>query len=140
MWLGLLGMVIAAAFTGAALYINVAEHPARMHLPPMEALVQWEPAYRRGVTMQGGLAVLGGACAIAGWWTTGERLWLAGGLVLLLNWPYTLLVIMPVNRVLQSATHDDGSVSARLEQWSRLHAGRTLLGAVATALMFVGAL
>ena len=139
---GLLALVIAAVFAGAATYISVAEHPARLKLPIGALLTQWKPSYTRGFAMQASLAVLGGASGVLAWWKSGDGLWLAGAVVLVANWPFTLLVIMPTNlRLMATAPESaDGATRALLERWGRLHAVRSALGAIATALFLVAAL
>ncbi|MBK3405587.1 DUF1772 domain-containing protein [Methylorubrum populi] len=144
----LLALVIAALFTGAALYILVAEQPARLLIPEPALLVQWRRAYHGGTAMQGSLAVLGFLCAALAWWLTGRTGFLAGGLVLVANWPYTLIVIMPVNRRLEalepsapelSALESSAAgqpVRALVERWGHLHAGRLGLGGLALLILF----
>jgi uncharacterized membrane protein len=84
--------------------------------------------------MQASLAIVGFLLGMLAWWQTGRWLWLIGALVLLANWPYTLLCIMPTNRMLNAT--DPASAAARtralIETWNRLHAGRTALGFAAT--------
>ncbi len=136
MLIGLVALAIAAAFTGAAVYINVAEHPARMGLETEAALAQWKSAYRRGALMQASLALLGGFAAIAAAVTSDWR-WSVGGLVLIANWPYTLLLIMPLNNQLMALGQGAVAESTRnsLNHWNLLHVGRTGLGALAVLLM-----
>ena len=137
---GSIALAIAAAFAGAAFYVNFAEHPARMVLPAAEAVQQWRPAYHRGFIMQASLAVAGGACALLQWWLSGQLVWLIGGLLLLANWPYTLLVIMPVNRRLEAGQPgSDPETSALLRQWNRLHTVRSGLGLLSVGTLLLGA-
>jgi hypothetical protein len=139
---GLLALVTAAAFAGAAIYINVAEHPARLGLSVGPLLTQWKPSYARGFAMQASLAVLGGVAGALAWWESGDGLWLAGAVVLVANWPFTLFVIMPINRQLIATAPDtaDATTRALLERWGRLHAVRSVLGAIATLLFLMAAL
>jgi hypothetical protein len=139
--LGLLALVAAAAFTGAAVYINVAEHPARLGLDDAAALAQWAPAYKRGYVMQASLAIVAGLLGLAAWWSARDPLWIVGALLMLANWPYTLLGILPTNHRLEKIQQGQASGETRrlLLRWGRLHAVRSGLGLVATAVFLVAA-
>jgi len=141
MLMGQIALTAAAMFASAAFYISFAEHPARMSIPIREAVRQWAPSYGRGFTMQASLAIVGGASAVLQWYSTGGLLWLVGGVFLLANWPFTLLVIMPTNRrLLVSEALPDSELSMLLQRWNRLHRVRIGLGAASTVCLLSASL
>jgi uncharacterized membrane protein len=131
---GQLALVIAAVFAGAALYVNVAEQPARLTLDDRSLLAEWKPAYKRGFAMQAPLAVAGCLLGLLAWWQTGVWLWVVGALIMIANWPYTLVGIMPTNNKLAAIDPAGAGPDSRrlIEQWAKLHAVRTALGFAAT--------
>lgn len=134
-------LVCATLFTGAAGYISLVEHPARLQLDDAPLLAQWQPSYSRALPIQSGLAIAGGVAGLAAWHMSGEWLYVLGSLVLLANWPFTLLAIMPVNNRLKAITPDQAGPESRtlLLKWGKLHNVRSGLGCAA-ALLFAVAL
>jgi Domain of unknown function (DUF1772) len=132
---GQLALIVAAAFSGAALYVSFAEQPSRLLLDDHSALAEWKPAYKCGFAMQAPLAVLGFLLGALAWWQSGDWRWLLGATLLIANWPYTLIAIMPTNNKLMATTPDQAGPESRklIETWGNLHAVRTVLGALATA-------
>jgi hypothetical protein len=126
----------AALFAGAALYINVVEHPARMGLDTALAVAQWAPSYRRATWLQAPLAVLSLVTGLSAWVLGGDILWAIGALLIGMVVPFTFLAIMPTNHRLLAPGRDLESAETRalLDTWAKLHAVRTALSLVATAL------
>ncbi|HET6375534.1 MAG TPA: DUF1772 domain-containing protein [Methylocella sp.] len=133
---GQLALIAASLFTGAAAYINAAEQPARLRLDDRALLTEWKPAYLRGFAMQAPLALMGFILGALTAYSQQDWRWLARALVILANWPYTLLVIMPVNKRLMAIALQEAGPESRalIGKWGRPHAVRTLLGAMATLL------
>jgi hypothetical protein len=131
----LLALVAASAFTGAAVYISVAEHPARLALADAPALAQWQPSYRRAVPMQAGLALLSAGVGLWAWLDLGAPMLLAGALLILAVVPFTFLVIMPTNKRMLEASPDRAGPETRamLVRWGGLHWVRNLLGLASIA-------
>jgi hypothetical protein len=104
-----------------------------MVLDDHNALAQWGPSYARAFNLQGGLAVLSGLAGFAAAWLTGNWCWAIGATLMLANWPYTVLGILPLNHRLQAINLEAAGPESRamLNRWNRLHAVRTCLSGLA---------
>ena len=133
---GQFALVTAALFTGAAVYVNVAEQPARLMLDDRSLLAEWKPAYKRGFAMQASLAIIGFSFGLIATRSAMDWRWVAGAFVLLANWPFTLIAILPTNKLLMEIPPQNAGPKSRelIEKWGRLHAVRSMLGATATVL------
>ena len=135
-------LVAAAVFSGAALYVNVVEQPARLQLEPRALLAEWSLAYRNGTRMQAPLAGIGFLLGAAAWWQSGTTAFLIAALAMIANLPWTFFVIYPINSRLVATSPAAANVDtvALIVRWGRLHAARTLFGFVAVGLLLVGLL
>ncbi len=131
-----LATLAAGLFAGAAIYVSLVEHPARVSLGGSAAVQQFRPSYRRGASMQAPLALLGAAAGLAHWALGGSLAWGIGGLALGALVPFTLVVIMPTNTRLLDARLDvsGDDAAALLQRWARLHAVRSAVGLAVFAL------
>jgi uncharacterized membrane protein len=117
-------------FAGAALYVSLVEHPARLQCGTLLAATEFGPSYKRGAAMQATLAVVGTLAGVVAGFAHGSTAWLTGSLLLFLVVPFTLIVIFPTNHKLLDAALDKTSAEAwaLLVRWGRLHEVRTVLG------------
>ena len=133
MILELVATFCTALFAGAAIYINLVEHPARVECGTAVAVQQWRPSYRRATVMQASLALVALLSAVGAWFMGRGVAVLVAGLCIGIAIPFTLLVIFPTNKQLEDPALDVGSprAAALLAKWNRLHAVRSVASLVA---------
>ena len=137
-----IAILCTTLFTGAAIYVSLAEHPARMACGTELAATEWAPSYKRAARMQAPLAMLGTLTALISWRLTDSLLWLVGALLILAVIPFTLIVIRPTNKLFQDVARDRVSAETRalLEKWGKLHAVRSILSLIASAVLLIAVL
>ncbi len=127
-------------FSGAALYVNLVEHPARMECGTELAATVFPGSYRRAAILQASLAAVGCISSIISWrFYSAPQEWLYAGLLLGSVIPFTLLAIMPTNKKLLDPKVDKEAPTTRelLTSWGKLHAVRTVasIGALVVFLL-----
>jgi hypothetical protein len=132
--IGIVATLAASLFAGAAMYINLVEHPARLACGTELAARQFAPSYKRATVMQVSLALVATLAGLGNWLSGAGLGWLAGAFLIFAVIPFTLIVILPTNNKLLEPGRDKGSDETRrlLETWGRLHAVRSLLSLAAT--------
>lgn len=125
-------------FAGAALCINLVEHPARVSCGTELAARQWVPSYKRATLMQAPLAIIGFVCGTGAWIFGAGNAAVIAGILIGLVVPFTFLVILPTNKRLMSENLDRGAPETRglLDKWNLLHGVRTVL-ALAAFILFL---
>jgi Anthrone oxygenase len=129
----LLSTLCCGLFAGAAIYVNLVEHPARMKCGVQFAVKEFAPSYHRATAMQVPLAAIGFVCSVVAWLTGAKFWWLIAGVLLIMVIPFTLIFIFPVNKQLVSpnVSNDPTRAQQLLSQWNRLHAVRSALSTIA---------
>ena len=134
-----LAVLCCILFAGAAIYINLVEHPARMGCDTKTAATVWAPSYKKATVMQAPLAVLSFLAGVGAWLLGGGFLWLIGALLIGLVVPFTFIAVLPTNNQLLAPGRDLSSAETRslLEKWGRLHAVRSVLSLLASIVYLV---
>ncbi len=137
-----IAIVACGLFAGAAIYINLVEHPARLSCGTQLAVREFGPSYRRATIQQASLAVIGCAAGGIAGWQHADLAIVVAAVVFGLVVPFTLVVIAPTNhRLLDPGLDSNGPEAAELlRRWGRLHAVRSVLAAAAFLLLVIRAL
>src|SRR5437879_13403849 len=127
--LALFATVCAGLFSGAAIYVNLVEHPARLSCGTELAIKEFGPSYRRGTVMQASLALAGCALGVAAWARSGDRAVLIAGVLLGGRGTFTLIIILPTNKKLLEPGTDNryAFAAAPKARWGCLHEGTGIL-------------
>jgi len=117
-------------FAGAAFYISVVEHPARIQCGVDLALQVFRSSYRKGAPFMGSLLLTGLASVIASWLSTSNAWWVIGGVPLLFSLSFTIIFVLPISKKLldPSLSADHNLASKLLRRWAALHWLRSLMG------------
>jgi Domain of unknown function (DUF1772) len=134
-----LAIVATGLFAGAAIYVSLVEHPARLSCGTALAIREFGPSYRRGAVQQASLAIIGCATGGVAGWQRSDVVIVAAAVLLGLLVPFTLMAIAPTNhRLLDPALDENGPEAAvLLSRWGRLHAVRSVLGVAAFLLLVI---
>jgi hypothetical protein len=134
MLIGSLALAFSAGFSGAALYINLVEQPARLSLDDGALLSEWRPSDRRGFAMLASLALVAAVLGLATYFETQDLRWLIGAIVVIATWPYTFFAMVPMNnRILSLSSSEPGAARELVRTWGLLEYGQTAIGLVACA-------
>jgi hypothetical protein len=129
---GLYAFAVASAFLGAAIYIGLVEHPARLTLGARAMVREWAVSDHRGTILLTALSLGSAVLAFVQYRLGGDVRWIIGGLAILSSWPYEYYVLVPVS-IWLCAVPPEKSAPARklMRDWGLLEWGYALIGLVA---------
>ena len=111
-----IAFLFCSIFFGDCFYISIVEHPARMVCPIPYALKQWRNSYPRAAKIQVFLSLVGSILATISYFSTGQSMWLMAALFLFVNFPYTIIFLLPTNGMLYK-NDEEKTVKQLLETW-----------------------
>jgi anthrone oxygenase-like protein len=137
MFAEIVALICTGLFAGAAVYVSVVEHPARLACSTDVALAEWRPSYKRAAVMQFILAIFGVGSAIGAYMYGRGTSVLVAAIVLATVVPWSLIIIMPTNRQLldPSRVSSTPDTDLLLKKWGRLHTIRTVASLLALAIL-----
>ena len=138
---GSLALAAAGAFTGASLYVNFVEQPARLKLDDTALMKEWETSDHRGFALLAGLSLASAVFGFIDYKSSDDVRWLAGAATIVAAWPFLFYAVVPLdNRILALIAAEDGADARKsIELWGKLELALTALGALASALfVFAG--
>jgi uncharacterized membrane protein len=132
-------VLASTLFAGAALYVSLVEHPARLSCGTELAATEFGPSYKRATVMQVALAVTAAIAGVIRGLLGSDPIWFVGAAAIVAVIPFTLVVMLPVNHRILEPARDKASAETRtlLERWGRLHAVRTIVSLAASVLFIV---
>ena len=132
----IIAILSCTVFFGAAIYINVAEHPARLECGTELAATVFGPSYRRAAAMQASLALVATIAGVSMGINSGNSLWYLGAGLIFFVVPFTFIGIMPTNKKLLYPARESSSpeTASLLKKWGNLHAIRSLASGIAAIL------
>lgn len=135
-YLEIIAVLACTLFTGASIYINLVEHPARMSCGTAIAAKQWAPSYKRATIMQVSLAVVAALAGLIRGLLGGGVFWYVAAVLIFSVIPFTVIVVLPTNNRLLAPGRDLASAETHqlLERWGRLHSVRSVLSLIASVL------
>lgn len=137
----MIAILSCTIFAGAAIYINVAEHPARLECGTEIAATVFPPSYTKAAAMQVSLAILATISGVTIAMNGGSWLWYVGAFLIFFVIPFTFIAIMPTNNQLLDPECDRASPETEklLRKWGVLHAIRSFSSALGSILyVFLG--
>lgn len=135
--LQLLAVFVAGIITGGAWAYTLEIHPALMKAQPTSSLDVFTPMFHHANRMQPLLGAVVAIVTLIISIMTGNWYWFIAALIMQVIGPYTIFVLMPINRRLMAEDADpkNPAIIADLKRWGGLHLVRTLINTVGFVLL-----
>jgi uncharacterized membrane protein len=133
----LLAVIIAGIITGGAWAYTLEIHPALMKARPSSSLDVFSPMFHHANKMQPLLGTVVAIVTLIVSFMTGNWYWFVTALIMQIIGPYTIIVLMPLNRRLMAEDADPNSPALLedLRRWGGLHLVRTLINTLGFVLL-----